>query len=149
MHEQGKLPEVLIVDDMYSNRLWVRTVLRGSNYRVEEATNGREALERIQMSKPDLVILDMYMPEMDGIQLCRELKAREELKDILVIMVTCQDENDGRLKSHQAGCDAFMTKPIKRIKLLGKIRMMLNRRDTERGTLLNKHDPANSADEAG
>ncbi|MCP4197120.1 MAG: response regulator, partial [Proteobacteria bacterium] len=84
--------KVLIVDDTETMRLYEQMLLSGQGYELETAENGVQALERIKANKPDLVLLDIMMPEMDGIECCRRIKAEEVTRDIKVVMVTTKSE---------------------------------------------------------
>ncbi len=103
---------ILVVDDIGIIRRLVRVNLEPEGYDVIEAANGAEALERIKESKPDLVLLDVIMPVMDGFQVLKELRHCTGTQDIPVIMLTsCMEEVD-RLKGREIGISAYITKPF-------------------------------------
>ncbi len=117
---------ILIVDDSLVAREQLKAILYEAGLDTEEAGNGLDALHCINSSPPDLVILDVIMPEMDGIECCRLIKNDPRTREIPIIMVTslCKDED---IKSAYAvGCDSYITKPIRKDVLLGKIWLLLN-----------------------
>lgn len=117
---------ILVVDDMLTNRANTRLILAGRNYTILEAGNGVEALEFARQYRPHLVLLDIVMPEMDGIACCRELKKDVELQDIKVIMVTSAGEYEQIAEAFRAGCDDYITKPINREELREKVEELSN-----------------------
>lgn len=117
--------KVLIVDDTETMRLYEQMLLTGQGYEVDMASDGVEALERIAVKKPDLVLLDIMMPRMDGIECCRRIKESDETKDIKVVMVTTKSEYERVKEAFVAGCDDYITKPIDKTELLTKIKDLL------------------------
>lgn len=111
-NQQVKQPIILIVDDVSENLDVLRGALE-SEYRVRPAPNGQIALRAANVSPhPDLVLLDIMMPEMDGYEVCRRLKAKEETRDIPVIFVTAKKEEDDELDGLNLGAVDYITKPI-------------------------------------
>jgi CheY-like chemotaxis protein len=100
-------------------------LLSGQGYELESAENGVQALEKIKANKPDLVLLDILMPEMDGIECCRRIKSEEVTRDIKVVMVTTKSEYEKVKEAFAAGCDDYVTKPINRVELLSKLKELL------------------------
>ncbi len=117
--------KILIVDDTETMRLYEHMLLSGQGYELEMAENGVEALEKIKAVKPDLILLDIMMPHMDGIECCRLLKADNATKDIKVVMVTTKSEYGKVKEAFAAGCDDYVTKPINRVELLSKMKELL------------------------
>jgi two-component system alkaline phosphatase synthesis response regulator PhoP len=117
--------KVLIVDDTETMRLYEQMLLSGQGYELETAENGVQALEKIKANKPDLVLLDIMMPEMDGIECCRRIKSEDETRDIKVVMVTTKSEYEKVKEAFAAGCDDYVTKPINRVELLSKLKELL------------------------
>ena len=113
--------KVLIVDDTRTIRFQLREMLGGRDFEVDEAGDGMEALERIRADKPHIVLMDIMMPNMDGIECCRRIKNDKSSKDIKVIMVSTKDEYPKITEAFKARCDDYITKPIKKIELLNKI----------------------------
>jgi CheY-like chemotaxis protein len=117
--------KLLIVDDTETMRLYQQMLLTGQGYEVEMAADGVEALEKIAHKRPDLVLLDIMMPNMDGIECCRRIKENEDTKDIKVVMVTTKSEYERVKEAFVAGCDDYITKPIDKTELLTKIKDLL------------------------
>lgn len=117
--------KVLTVDDTKTVLMTERMMLSGQGYEVSVATNGREALRAISEDKPDLILLDIVMEEMDGIECCRRIKSDPNARDIPVIMVTTRGEPESVNDAFRAGCDDYITKPIDKLELLTKIRELL------------------------
>jgi PleD family two-component response regulator len=117
--------KLLIVDDTETMRLYQQMLLTGQGYEVDMAEDGVEALTKISQNRPDLVLLDIMMPNMDGIECCRRIKENEETKDIKVVMVTTKSEYERVKEAFVAGCDDYITKPIDKTELLTKIKDLL------------------------
>ena len=120
---------ILIVDDAPSALETLLSVLDGQGYQLATAQNGSEALQRATQIKPDMVLLDVMMPGMDGFEVCRRLRATPELAEVPIILLTALDDHDSLLKGLEAGADDFLTKPIDRRELLTRVRTItrLNR----------------------
>jgi CheY-like chemotaxis protein len=117
--------KVLIVDDTETMRLYEQMLLAGQGYELELAENGVQALDKIKANKPNLVLLDIMMPEMDGIECCRQIKSEDGTRDIKVVMVTTKSEYEKVKEAFAAGCDDYVTKPINRVELLSKLKELL------------------------
>jgi CheY-like chemotaxis protein len=117
--------KVLIVDDTETMRLAEQMMLAGEGYEIDVADDGVEALQKISLGRPDLVLLDIMMPRMDGIECCRRIKADERLKDIKVVMVTTKSEYERVKEAFAAGCDDYVTKPIDKNELISKLRDLM------------------------
>ena len=107
-----KGPRVLLVEDNLYNLKLVQALLEDKNIVVEQAFNGKEALEKLGESLPDLILMDMKMYGMDGYEATRIIKADQKLKDIPVIALTADAMKEGKQKVREAGCNGFLTKPI-------------------------------------
>jgi adenylate cyclase len=103
---------VLVVDDEEHNRTLLRDPLEARGYEVEEAENGREALQKIAGRQPDVILLDLMMPEMDGLEVCRVLRRHARTAHIPILMVTALSERGDRLLGIVAGANDFLNKPI-------------------------------------
>jgi CheY-like chemotaxis protein len=101
-------------------------MLEREGYEVIEAKNGDECLEKLQNTTPDLIILDIMMPGLDGWEICRKIKEAKETRDIPVVMLTVRTSEDSIKKSYEyAGCDAHINKPFDRKQLLDTIEEFL------------------------
>src|SRR5438874_5890890 len=108
-------PVVLVVDDAEANRELIEACLAGVECTVRSAMDGPSALKSIQASPPDLVLLDVQMPGMDGFEVCRRIKATSASRLIPVVMITSLDDTTDRVHALEAGADDFMTKPVDRV----------------------------------
>jgi putative two-component system response regulator len=102
---------ILIADDIPANRHILSQFLEEMGYSVIQASDGREALDRVMREKPDIVLLDIAMPEMDGIEVCRVIKSNPLTKIIPVVIITAHGDDEHHLKALDAGADDFLTKP--------------------------------------
>lgn len=120
--------KILIVDDEEDLLYFVARRLRRLGFAVMTAGDGEEGLDKIQENQPDLVLLDIKMPKVNGYELCRALKRRPETKKIPVIFVTAQSRLEDRLFAAAAGGDDFLLKPFEFEVLVGKIKKLLDKR---------------------
>jgi response regulator RpfG family c-di-GMP phosphodiesterase len=122
-------PILLIVDDEPIGHEVMDALLRDQGYLLEFAASGAQALEKARESPPDLILLDVMMPDMDGFEVCRRLRADAVLGEIPILMVTALDDRSSRIKGLEAGADDFITKPIDRAELRARVRTItrLNR----------------------
>jgi two-component system, sensor histidine kinase and response regulator len=116
---------ILVVDDVTQNLQVVGTMLRNQGYHVMPATSGPQALERLRAQPPDLILLDLMMPEMDGLEVCRRLKADAVTERIPVIFLTASNEMDHLVKGFTAGAVDYVTKPFNAPELLARVRTHL------------------------
>ena len=105
-------PLVLIVEDIEDNLLLTKSLLEMADFRVIEARDGREALAQAQAHHPDLILLDMSLPEIDGWTVARTLRQLPDFRSTLIVALTAHAMQGDREKTFDAGCDEFMTKPI-------------------------------------
>jgi signal transduction histidine kinase/DNA-binding NarL/FixJ family response regulator len=112
---------ILVVDDTESNRTIVSTFLTNSGFKVLLAKNGRLALQSIQNQLPDLILLDVMMPEMNGFDMCRQLKANKETMEIPVIFMTALADTDDKLTGFNVGAVDYITRPVSQRELLARI----------------------------
>ncbi|MEI6809670.1 MAG: HD domain-containing phosphohydrolase [bacterium] len=122
--DSGK-PVILCVDDEESNIELLEAILVLSGYQVVSASNGKAALHKIKSQSIDLVILDITMPGMDGIEVCRRTKADKQFSDIPIIMVTGLGSHHDRLRGIEVGVEDYLTKPFDTAELLARMRTLL------------------------
>ena len=118
-------PLVLVADDVDENREMVAHYLRLCGFRVAEATDGEDAVDKAVALRPDVIVMDLSMPRVDGWEATRRLKAMPEKKGIPIIALTAHAMSGDREKALEAGCDDYDTKPIELPRLLGKIEALL------------------------
>jgi DNA-binding response OmpR family regulator len=114
-------PLILIVDDVPQNLQVMGNFLIGKDYDIYMAASGQKALEMANKIWPDLILLDVIMPEMDGFQVCQELKAKAETKDIPVIFLTAKTQMEDILKGFEVGAVDYVTKPFNKKELLARV----------------------------
>jgi two-component system, cell cycle sensor histidine kinase and response regulator CckA len=116
---------ILIVDDVEANRLTLGDLLDYPELQLHYATNGLEALTAAATLHPDLILLDIMMPGMDGFEVCRRLREDPQLADVPIVMVTSLDDRELRLRGFEVGADDFITKPFDRTELRARVRGIL------------------------
>jgi chemosensory pili system protein ChpA (sensor histidine kinase/response regulator) len=118
-------PNVLVVDDSLSARRTLALVITDAGYEARTAVDGLDAIEAIEERIPDLILLDLEMPRMNGLELAAHLRADEETRDIPIVMVTSRSTAKHREQAHTAGIDAFITKPYQEDELAEQIRLLI------------------------
>ncbi|HXV37043.1 MAG TPA: response regulator [Myxococcota bacterium] len=119
---------ILVVDDEPDLRELVRFNLDQAGYRVETASSGREALQALRRSPPDLVVLDLMLPDISGTELCRKIRLDAELADLPVIMLTAKAAEVDRVVGFELGADDYVTKPFSPRELALRVAAVLRRR---------------------
>lgn len=119
--------KILVVDDEADSLEIIRLILENEGYKVQTASDGQEALSKASQQKPDLIFLDVKMPELDGYEVCRRLKSLPETTMIPVIMHSASGSEQTRAQAREAGADDFMFKPFT-IKKLGIVKKNLGDR---------------------
>jgi DNA-binding response OmpR family regulator len=117
--------KILVIDDEPELSKAIAIRLKASGYDVITAQDGVEGLEKAKSSKPDLIVLDILMPKMDGYEVCRLLKFDEKYKSIPIIMLTAKAQDIDRAIGKKVGADDYLTKPFETQDLIGKIKKYL------------------------
>ena len=123
---------ILVVDDVATNRIVMKVKLSAACYTVDQAENGAAALAAARDTRPDLILLDVMMPDMSGLDVCRALKRDPITAGIPVVLITALSDRDARMEGLEAGADDFLTKPVEEVTLLARVRSLLRARDTVR-----------------
>lgn len=119
--------KILLVDDEVDILEFVGYNLRKENYQVHTADNGVEAIEKAKEIQPHLIILDVMMPEMDGMETCTEIKKIPSLKNAIIMFLTARSEDYSQLAGFEAGADDYVSKPIKPNLLISRVKALLRR----------------------
>jgi len=119
--EKQKRSLILIVDDVKENLKVLGTILRGKGYKILAANDGHKALETIEKILPDLILLDIMMPNLNGIEVCKQLKASPRTKDIPVIFLTAKTDSADVVKGLEAGALDYISKPFNHSELLARV----------------------------
>ncbi len=137
MSDNGTRPLVLVVEDEAALATMLRYNLEKQGFRVDEAGDGQEALTRISETPPDLVLLDWMLPVMSGIEVCRQIRRRQDTRDLPVIMVTARTDDQDAVRGLNTGADDYITKPFNMEALLARMRALLRRAGgvSSKGTL--------------
>ena len=123
----GDEPFVLIVEDDPAQREVLAYNIRSEGYRVETATDGDEALLKLQEDLPDLVVLDWMLPNVSGIEICRQMKVSPDMQRVPVIMLSARSEENDRVRGLEVGADDYVVKPYSVAELLARVRTQLRR----------------------
>jgi two-component system response regulator MprA len=124
---EGSRRTLLIVDDEQSIVDFIRLGMRYEGFRVEDAPDGVSGFDLAQRLRPDLIILDVLLPGMDGIEVCRRLRESEATADIPILMLTAKEEVNDRVTGLDAGADDYLTKPFSFEELIARVRALLRR----------------------
>ena len=116
---------ILVVDDEPFNFDVVDLYLRGLDYNLHYAASGKMALDCLDSYQPDIILLDVMMPEMDGIEVCKHIKSMPKWRTVPVIVVTALSTKDDLARCLEAGADDFISKPVNRIELRARVNSML------------------------
>ena len=113
---------ILIVDDQVGARATMKGLLANQGYHLEFAASGQEALEKVEAIIPDVILLDVMMPDMDGFEVCRQLRKNPTLAELPIIMLTALDDRESLSQGMEAGADDFMSKPVDRFLLRARLK---------------------------
>jgi len=119
------MKKVLLVDDSNTILMMEKMVLMGTHYQIITASNGEEGVARALAERPDVILMDVVMPKMNGFEACRRLRQEEATREIPVIMVTTRGEAVNVEAGFESGCNDYVTKPINALELLTKLRDQL------------------------
>ena len=120
--------KILLVDDEEDILEFLSYNLKKEGFGIDTANNGISALKKLEKSKPDLIILDVMMPEMDGIEVCEKIREQENFDDVLILFLTARSEEYSELAGFSAGADDYITKPIKPKLLVSRVNAILKRK---------------------
>lgn len=121
--------KILIIDDSEYHVEIIASQLLSQGYEVEKAYDGESGLEKVKEFSPDLILLDVMMPNLNGYEVCRMLKDRDESRFVSVILITALTDTQDKLKGLEAGADDFLVKPINSVEMLGRIESLFRHRD--------------------
>ncbi len=125
MTEANRQPKILIVDDEDKNFRLISAILKNLSCVFETAKHGRDAVLKTVSFNPDLIFLDIMMPELDGYAVCKMLKDNPDTRNIPIIVVTALDDKASKLKALEAGANDFLTKPLESTEVLIRTRNLL------------------------
>src|SRR5688500_223490 len=117
-------PRALVVDDAAENRMLVSALLIQQGFQVDQAADGEAAVEAAEKMSPDLIVLDIGLPDIDGVEVCRRVRA---FSDAHVLMLTAQDTELDKVVGFEAGADDYVTKPFSVAELVGRVKAVLRR----------------------
>jgi len=117
--------KILLVDDSATVPMMERMILATERFQIVTASNGEEAQERARSEQPDLILMDVVMPRVNGIQACKALRQDPSTKHIPIILVTTRGEAETMEQGYESGCNDYVTKPVNSAELLSKIRSIL------------------------
>ncbi len=121
------MSKVLIVDDSLAPRKMIAELLQSKKLEIMEAGNGAEALDKVKQHHPDLIVLDIVMPEMNGYEVCRNIKKDPATQDLVVLMCSCKGEEFDLYWGKKQGADDYIAKPFEPGEFLGKIQKLLKK----------------------
>ncbi len=124
------LPRILIADDNAANRELLEAYLANFECETETAGDGAETLQKVASFQPDLILLDVMMPKMNGFEVCRQLKGDPQTSKIMILMVTALNELGDIERAVSAGTDDFLSKPVNKVELNKRVSNMLRLKDT-------------------
>lgn len=116
---------ILVVDDNPQNLQVIGNILKEHGYRIAVAQNGRQAIEYVEKKNPDLILLDMMMPEMDGIETCQAIKGNEKTVDIPIIFITALTDSWNKLRAFEVGAADYITKPFMKEEVMARVKVHL------------------------
>lgn len=127
----AKVSRILVVDDEMPNRKVMDAILQHAGYASSLAVNGREALERVREDPPDLIFLDVMMPEMDGYEVCRRIKNDPATRHIPIVIITALSDKESKIQGLNAGANDFLGKPVDAAELITRTKNLLRMKEFE------------------
>jgi len=127
--DSGKSQAIMVVEDEASIASFVALYLKNAGYTVKAVANGTDALAQVEAEQPALIVLDLMLPDMDGIEVCRRIRQR---RDVPILMLTARDEDIDKIIGLEVGADDYMTKPFNPRELVARVKSILRRSTTER-----------------
>src|SRR4026207_1120350 len=124
--------KILIVEDERNIASFVSMYLKNARYTVEIARDGAEALQKAENAKPDLVVLDLMLPDIDGLEVCRQIRSSS---DVPILMLTARDDDIDKIVGLEVGADDYLTKPFNPGELVARVKSVLRRANPERREL--------------
>src|ERR1035437_5686611 len=128
------LTKILLVDDEQDILDFLSYNLEKEGFQVTTATNGKDAISKATKHKPDLIVLDVMMPGMDGIETCREIRNIESLKNVVITFLTARNEDYSQIAGFDVGADDYITKPIRPRVFVSRIKALMRRSSSVNGT---------------
>jgi two-component system cell cycle response regulator len=125
---QKDLPTILLVEDNEGDVKFVRHSLKNLPLRLQRIASGREAVKLAQSGKVDLILLDIILPDMDGFEVCRQVREMERTRDIPIVVITCLDDMDSKIKCIELDTDDFLVKPIVERELRARVKVLLEKK---------------------
>ena len=123
--------KILLVDDSVTTRMWQKMILRHEPVDVVEATEGEEGVRTALSERPDLILMDVVMPKMNGFEACRRLRSVKATRSTPIIMVTTRSEEENIETGYASGCSDYITKPIDREEFMSKVKNFLGSWEAE------------------
>jgi DNA-binding response OmpR family regulator len=117
--------KILLVDDSNTILMMEKMILNKGPYTMVTASNGEEAVVKAESERPDLILMDVVMPKMDGFEACRRIRLADNVSGVPIIMVTTRGEEHNVEAGYEAGCTDYVTKPIDGVELMSKLRNYL------------------------
>lgn len=127
--------KILLVDDDPDILEFLSFNLKKENYKVYTAANGEQGLKMAEEKKPNLIILDVMMPKLDGIEACKAIRSLSGMEDVLIVFLTARGEDYSQIAGFEAGADDYITKPLKPNVFLSRIKALMKRRISDSDTL--------------
>jgi DNA-binding response OmpR family regulator len=118
-------PKILVIDDSGTSQIMTRMLLASLEVSIETAKDGVEGLEQAEKVRPDLILLDIVMPRMDGFETCRQLRARDATRETPILIITTRGEEANVEKGFSLGCTDYICKPFNAVELLTKVKSYL------------------------